>query len=109
MDKALSVTEFTRAFKAMAERQFGDVRVEGELSYFTPHRSGHWYFAIKDEGAILNCVMFRGNNQSMRWTPNVGDRVIVGGGSRDRKLLVPPASLAALHDAEVVDALATPV
>ncbi len=36
------------------------------------------------------------------------DRVIVGGGSRDRKLLVPPAGLAALPDADVVDALATP-
>lgn len=37
------------------------------------------------------------------------DRVIVGGGSRDRKLLVPPASLAALPDAEVVEALAKPL
>lgn len=36
------------------------------------------------------------------------DRVIVGGGSRDRKLLVPPASLAALPNAEVVDGLAKP-
>lgn len=80
MNKPLSVSEFTRALKAMAERQFGDVRVEGELSFFTPHRSGHWYFAIKDAGAILNCVMFRGNNQSMRWEPMVGDRVIVSGG-----------------------------
>lgn len=80
MSKAQSVSEFTRALKTMAERQFGDVRVEGELSFFTPHRSGHWYFAIKDEGAILNCVMFRGNNQGMRWQPNVGDRVIVSGG-----------------------------
>jgi prolyl-tRNA editing enzyme YbaK/EbsC (Cys-tRNA(Pro) deacylase) len=35
------------------------------------------------------------------------ERVIVGGGSRDRKLLVPPSSLAALPNAEVVDALAT--
>lgn len=80
MEKPLSVSEFTRAFKAMAERQFGDVRVEGEVSYFTPHRSGHWYFAIKDAGAILNCVMFRGNNQGVRWQPDVGDRVTVGGG-----------------------------
>ena len=39
---------------------------------------------------------------------NVPD-VIVGGGSRDRKLLVPPASLAALPGAEVVDDLAKPV
>lgn len=37
------------------------------------------------------------------------ERVIVGGGSRDRKLLVPPASLAALPGAEVIDALAKPV
>ncbi len=36
------------------------------------------------------------------------DRVIVGGGSRDRKLLVPPASLAALPNAEVVESLAQP-
>lgn len=37
------------------------------------------------------------------------DAVIVGGGSRNRKLLVPPAALAALPDAEVVESLATPV
>lgn len=37
------------------------------------------------------------------------DRVIVGGGSRDRKLLVPPASLAALPNAEIVDHLANPI
>ena len=36
------------------------------------------------------------------------DAVIVGGGSRDRKLLVPPASLAALPNAEIVEALAKP-
>lgn len=36
------------------------------------------------------------------------ERVIVGGGSRDRKLLVPPASLAALPAAEIVEHLATP-
>ena len=80
MSKVLSVTEFTRDLKAVAERQFSDVRIEGEISFFTPHRSGHWYFAIKDEGALLNCVMFRGNNQGMRWQPTVGERVIIGGG-----------------------------
>jgi prolyl-tRNA editing enzyme YbaK/EbsC (Cys-tRNA(Pro) deacylase) len=37
------------------------------------------------------------------------DRVIVGGGSRDRKLLVPPASLAALPGAEIIDDLAKPI
>ncbi len=36
------------------------------------------------------------------------ERIIVGGGSRDRKLLVPPASLAGLPGAEVVEGLATP-
>lgn len=80
MSKALTVSEFTRAFKSVAERQFSDVQVEGEISFFTPHRSGHWYFAIKDPGAVLNCVMFRGNNQGMRWQPTVGDRVTVSGG-----------------------------
>ena len=80
MAKPLSVTEFTRAFKGFAELQFGEVSIEGEVSYFTPHRSGHWYFAVKDEGAVLNCVMFRGNNAVLRWTPEVGERVVVHGG-----------------------------
>lgn len=80
MSKPLSVTEFTRVFKSFAERQFGDVSIEGEVSYFTPHRSGHWYFAVKDAGAVLNCVMFRGNNATLRWTPEVGERVVVHGG-----------------------------
>lgn len=80
MAKPLSVSDFTRAFKGFAERQFGDVSIEGEVSYFTPHRSGHWYFAVKDEGAVLNCVMFRGNNATLRWSPEVGARVVVHGG-----------------------------
>lgn len=80
MDQALSVSQFTHAFKQLVESRFDAVRIEGEVSYFTPHRSGHWYFAIKDPGAVLNCVMFRGNNQSVRFTPAVGDRVVVSGG-----------------------------
>lgn len=76
----LSVTQFTAELKRLVEARFDNVRVEGEVSYFTPHRSGHWYFAIKDAGAVLNCVMFRGNNQGMRWSPVVGDRVVVTGG-----------------------------
>jgi len=66
--------------KAHVGEFFGEVSVCGEISNFTAHRSGHWYFAIKDEGAVINCAMFRGNNARCRFQPQTGDKVIVTGG-----------------------------
>ena len=59
---------------------FGEVHVCGEISNFTAHRSGHWYFAIKDQGAVINCAMFRGSNARCRFQPQTGDQVVVVGG-----------------------------
>ena len=80
MEEVFSVSVFTRRLKQAMAVEFGRVSVEGEISNFTAHRSGHWYFSIKDSGATLSCVMFRGNNQRMRWQPQVGDQVVIVGG-----------------------------
>lgn len=54
--------------------------VEGEISSFTNNRaSGHWYFAIKDEEAVLNCMMFASKNYAVTFSPAIGDKVKVGG------------------------------
>ncbi len=54
--------------------------VEGEISSFNNNRaSGHWYFAIKDEEAVLNCMMFASKNFTVTFTPAIGDKVKVGG------------------------------
>jgi hypothetical protein len=77
--KPLTVSELTRALKLTIKRHFDEVYVEGEVASFTPHRSGHWYFLLKDQRATINTVMFRGVNQKMEWRPKIGDKVVVKG------------------------------
>ncbi len=79
-EPAVSVTELTEQLKVYVGTAFSHVLVVGEISSFTAHRSGHWYFSIKDERSVLNCVMFRGDNSKVRQPPAVGDQVVVGGG-----------------------------
>jgi len=55
------------------------ISVRGEMSNFTHHTSGHMYFTLKDERSQLNCVMFRGANQKLKFTPETGLGVICMG------------------------------
>jgi exodeoxyribonuclease VII large subunit len=79
-DSALSVTDLTEQLKAHVASSFSQVPVFGEVSSFTAHRSGHWYFSIKDDRSVLNCVMFRGDNARVRVRPEMGDQLLVVGG-----------------------------
>jgi len=56
-----------------------NVWVKGELSNFTAHRSGHWYFTIKDENARIGCVMFSNHAGKVGFIPKEGDKVSAGG------------------------------
>jgi hypothetical protein len=57
-----SVSEISHALKRSIEDRFGHVRVRGEISgYKGPHSSGHCYFSLKDEGAKLDAVIWRGS------------------------------------------------
>lgn len=56
----LSVTQLTREIREVLEGHIGSVWVEGEISNHRLQSSGHQYFTLKDEGAQLSCVMFRG-------------------------------------------------
>jgi len=76
----VTVTALASLLKSHVGEFFGNVTVVGEVSNFTAHRSGHWYFAIKDRNAVINCVMFRGNNARCRVQPASGDRVVITGG-----------------------------
>ena len=77
-ERPLSISELTAAIKSTLEEGFDDVEVQGEISNFTAHRSGHWYFTLKDAGAELSAVMFRNCNQRSH-RPSAGDRVIAYG------------------------------
>ena len=55
----LSVTILTKAIRDTLESNFAEVTVEGEISNFTNHRSGHRYWTLKDEGAQISCVFWK--------------------------------------------------
>lgn len=70
--RALSVSELTARLKTLVESSFVQVLVEGEISNFRRHTSGHWYFTLKDEGAALRCACFRMQNRLIRFAPEDG-------------------------------------
>jgi exodeoxyribonuclease VII large subunit len=70
--KALSVSELTRKIKTLIEGRFFDVWVEGEISNFRLHSSGHWYFSLKDSHSMVRCASFRMQNRFIRFSPEDG-------------------------------------
>lgn len=73
--KPLSVSQLTSQIKDLIEDHFNAVWVEGEISNFRRHSSGHWYFSLKDEGATLRCASFRMQNRLIRFAPDDGMKV----------------------------------
>ena len=55
------------------------VRVQGEISGFKRHSSGHLYFSLKDEEALVRCVMFRQNAIRVSFLPRDGMKVVLTG------------------------------
>src|ERR1700681_853918 len=75
-----SVSELSAALKRTVEDAFGFVRVRGEISgYRGPHASGHCYFALKDEGARIDAVIWKGVFGRIRFKPEEGLEVIATG------------------------------
>ncbi|HEY6122141.1 MAG TPA: exodeoxyribonuclease VII large subunit [Pyrinomonadaceae bacterium] len=70
--RPLSVSELTNAIRGALEARFQSVWVEGEISNFKAHSSGHWYFTIKDESAQLRAKCFRSANNRIRFRPADG-------------------------------------
>ena len=73
------VQEITRNIRHFLETQFPRIGVQGEISSFVQHPSGHWYFTLKDSHSQIQGVMFRFANQKMTFTPKVGEELIVWG------------------------------
>ncbi len=72
MPEHLTVSEATALVKECLETSLPPLWVAGEVSNFVAHGSGHYYFSLKDEGAQLRCVMFRGANRRLRFLPEDG-------------------------------------
>lgn len=79
MQTPVSVSELNNQIKSLLESTFVSVYVEGEVSRVTYHTSGHLYFTLKDKNSSISCVMFRGNNQRLKFRVEEGLKVIIQG------------------------------
>ena len=70
--RPLTVSQLTNSVRTTLESRFASVWVEGEISNFKAHSSGHWYFTLKDEGAQIRAKCFRSSNQRIRFRPHDG-------------------------------------
>jgi exodeoxyribonuclease VII large subunit len=75
-----TVSELSAALKRTVEDNFGYVRVRGEISGFRgPHSSGHCYFALKDQSAKIEAVIWKTAYVRMRFKPQEGLEVVATG------------------------------
>lgn len=74
--KIYKVSEITREIRSVLESQFASVWIEGEISNFKHHSSGHMYFTLKDEGAQISAVFFAKANQFLKFELKDGLHVI---------------------------------
>ena len=80
-DTAMTVSELNNFIKSMfdSNRLLSSIHVRGEISNFVNHRSGHFYFSLKDEGAQIKAVMFRSSAMKLKFIPENGMKVTVFG------------------------------
>jgi exodeoxyribonuclease VII large subunit len=81
MLEIFSVAQLTGYIKDLIEEDgyLQNVTVKGEISNFIAHRSGHWYFTLKDENSQIKAVMFRGSNMRVNFKPEDGHKVVLQG------------------------------
>jgi len=79
MHKIFSVSDVTSLVKNKLENEIPMFFIEGEISEFKRHGSGHLYFVIKDNNSILNCIIWRSTANKLSISPKVGMNVILHG------------------------------
>src|SRR5713101_4896171 len=77
--KVFSVSELTRSIRGTLETKFGAVWVQGEISNYKLHPSGHQYFTLKDQRAQIGCVIWRNTMSPLRQPLVDGTKVQVYG------------------------------
>lgn len=82
LDRCLTVSELNEYVKMLmdADAVLGEVWLRGEISNFKNHlATGHFYFSLKDEGALVRAVMFRSHAAHVAFAPRDGMKVLVHG------------------------------
>jgi len=79
VEQVYTVSEVTSHVKSVLETSLPSFWVEGEISNFTHHSSGHMYFTLKDEKSKLSTVMFKFKNARLGFAPENGMKVLAWG------------------------------
>jgi len=77
--KIYRVSEINQASRELLERNLSEIWVEGEISNYTHHTSGHLYFTLKDDCAQIGAVMFRFYAAYLKFIPEEGMKVLAKG------------------------------
>jgi exodeoxyribonuclease VII large subunit len=77
--RIFTVTEVTEQIKDTLESEFFALHVQGEVSNYKRHQSGHWYFTLKDSHAQMRAVFYKQWNRLMRFEPENGLEVRLRG------------------------------
>ncbi len=77
--KIYTVTQANQIVKNLLEDSFPEILVEGEISNFKLHSSGHMYFSLKDETAQISAIIYRGMTFALKFVPEDGMKVMVRG------------------------------
>jgi len=74
-----TVRDLVASVRTHVEREYGDTWMEGEISNFRAHDSGHLYFTLKDQNAQIRAVMFRSQAKLLRFRPENGMQIVLRG------------------------------
>ena len=77
--KVWIVRDLVAAVRTRVEREYSDIWVEGEISNFRAHDSGHLYFTLKDQNSQIRAVMFRSQARLLRFRPEDGMLIVLRG------------------------------
>ena len=79
MANVITVTALNRYVKSLLESDatLSGLAIQGEIQNFVHHRSGHFYFSLKDKNCSVKAVMFRGNASRLSFEPENGMQVVV--------------------------------
>lgn len=75
----LQVSQLNQMIRQFLENEFQLIWIQGEISNFKAHPSGHFYFSLKDNMAQVSAVMFKGFNRHLRFLPRDGLEVLIRG------------------------------
>jgi exodeoxyribonuclease VII large subunit len=78
-ETAMTVSDLTLRVRGVVENRIQPLWVRGEITDFTRHRNGHWYFCLRDQVSKIRCVVWSGDQHRIPAQPDDGMQVVLFG------------------------------